>query len=107
MAHISRLRKQRKRDEDHFNEGIKQWWQGEIQQKLREREQNMAILNGDAYKQKDKRTPVGNLIAEVDMAEYLWCQRQYGEDCWTDPDFIRFYRKAQGQTFLPQFRKSS
>ena len=106
MAHVSRLRR-RRRNEEEFDHGVRQWWQSAFEQAKHEREQREKVLAKDAYDHKDKKSPVGNLVAEVDMAEYLWCQEQYGSECWKDPDFINFYRKARDQNFLPGLSKSA
>lgn len=97
----------RKSSEEAFDAGVRQWYQNEFEQAKAERAKREALLNKDAYQQKDKKTPMGNLVAEVDMAEYLWCQRQYGQDCWKDADFIRKYKKYRGQGFLKDFSNLS
>jgi len=97
----------KKSSEDAFDAGVREWYASEFEQAKAERAKREALLNKDAYKQKDKKTPVGRLVAEIDMVEYLWCQKQYGQDCWKDPDFIRKYKKYREQGFLSDFSNSS
>lgn len=58
-------------------------------------------MSADAHAQKDQKTQLGHLVAEMDMTEYLNLCKQYGRETVMSRDFLMKYRKYRDQQFLP------
>lgn len=101
MPHISRARK--KLDPGKLTEArkqvLKEHWDGIVHNINKTRRVTEAEARKDLDKFKDKKTgykPLGTFSYD----EMVFCQLVYGKDIIKDPDFWRFWRKANGQEFL-------
>lgn len=92
--------------QEQADEGAVKYWKAAFQKAKEECAKVQTALSADAYKAKDLKTPVGTLIAEFDLDEWVWLKEQYGPDCMKDRDFLMFYRKNRGQEFLATPSKS-
>lgn len=102
MAHISRARKP-KLDEKKLNLARKQVFGEYIQQmnamfnKTRNATAAEAKKDAEQFKKtKGDYKPLGTFSFD----EMIFCQQVYGKEITSDPDFWRFWRKANGQGFL-------
>lgn len=102
MAHISRMRK-KKLDEKKLRLARKQVFGEHIQkmntmfQKTRNATAAEAKKDAEQFKKsKGEFKPLGTFSFD----EMVFCQQVYGKDIVKDPDFWRFWRKANGQEFL-------
>ena len=102
MAHISRLRKP-KLDEGKLKKARKQVFEEYLQkinhnfQKTRKATEAEARKDLEHFKtKKSDYKPLGTFSFD----ELVFCQQVYGKEITKDPDFWRYWRKANGQEFL-------
>lgn len=92
--------------QDQADEGAVEAWQMHVAARKALLDKKARELSESAYKEKDVKNPVGTLIAEFDLEEYLWLKLEYGEECVKDRQFLHDYKKHRDQTFLPDLSKS-
>lgn len=90
-----------------LDDETQKWWKLAYKQAKLETDARAKALAKDSYENKDIKTPLGTLVAEFDMREYLWLKQQYGPDVFRDYDFIMCYRKFRDQQHLATPSRSS
>jgi hypothetical protein len=86
--------------EDALDSFAEKTWKEAFEQAKQELEARRKNLNvGITDAEKDNKV-LGKLVAVFDAREWVWLKEQYGDDCFADKDFLRFYQKAREQKGL-------
>lgn len=91
---------ERKVDEEAFNDGIQEWWNGVFDRARVHMDYELRECAKEAYDVSQHRKGDLRLRACLPTKLAVWLDAQYGEGWRTDRDFIKCYQKYMGQTFL-------